>query len=91
MGRSKLPVGYSIHVLSRWTLAPWLAYIAYLSVMSAPCVYQLPFAVFVIPNLHSMVGRRCQNAVAIEIKLRDGNQVAVARVEVGESRHFAGT
>lgn len=57
--------------------------------MRAPCICQLPLAILVVPNLHPMVGRCCQNAVAVEIKLGDGDQIAVARVEVGESRHFA--
>lgn len=65
------------------------AYIADLSVMSAPCVGQLPLPIFMVPDLNSMIRRSCQNAIAIEIKLGDSNQVAMARVEVGEPSHFA--
>lgn len=56
--------------------------------MSAPSVGQLPFAIFMVPNLHAMIGRRGEDAIAIKIKLGDDNQVAVARVKVGESRHL---
>lgn len=74
----------------KMTFGVWAkyAYIADLSVMSAPGICQLPFAVFVVPDLHPMIGGRGENAIAIEIKLGDNNQIAVARVKVGESRHL---
>jgi hypothetical protein len=67
-------------------------YIPNLCVVSTPCVRQLPFAILLIPHLQSVIGRGCDNAVPIEIKFGDGDQITMAGVKISKaSPHVTGT
>lgn len=46
-------------------------YVANLSIMGAPCIYKLPASTLLIPDLDAMIGRRGQDAVAVEVEFRD--------------------
>lgn len=65
-------------------------YIANLSVVRTPGVYQLPLAILEIPHFHAVIRRSGDNTVAIEVKSGDGDKIPMAGVEVGKSSRYLG-
>lgn len=66
-------------------------YIANLSIVRAPGIYQLPLAILEIPNFHAVIRGSGDNTVAIEVKSSDGDEIPMAGVEVGKSSRYLGT
>jgi hypothetical protein len=58
--------------------------------VGAPGIYELPLAILEIPNFHAVIGRSCNNTVAIEVKSGDSNQIPMACVEVDKSSRYLG-
>ena len=58
--------------------------------MRPPRVSQLPLPILLIPNFESMIRRPRHNPIPIEIEFCNCDQVAMARLEVGEVRAHPG-
>lgn len=54
--------------------------------MRTPRISQLPLPILLIPNLQPVIRRTRNNSITVKIELCDRDQVAMARLEVGEIR-----